>query len=101
MELGQLGQAQAENKQVKKFVKKYVPFKKRKNQDQKQSTKQQKHAPHTKTDDDKGPKVNKIEVHNESDDDEEYLLWNLYMETQNLRNTTVTMRFLVHKYMLF
>ena len=35
--------------------------------------------PHTKTDDNKGPKVNKIEVHNEPDDDEEYLLWNLYM----------------------
>ena len=26
-----------------------------------------------------GPKVNKIEVHNEPDDDEEYLLWNLHM----------------------
>ena len=36
--LEQLGQAQAENKQMK-FVKKYVPFKKRNNQDQKQSTK--------------------------------------------------------------
>ena len=64
---------------MKKFVKKYVPFKKRNNQDQKQSTKQKKHAPHTKTDDDKGPKVNKIKVHNEPHDDEEYLLWNLYM----------------------
>ena len=77
--LEQLGQVQAENKQMKKFVKKYVPFKKRNTQDQRQSTKQQKNAPHTKPDDDKGPKVNKIEVHNEPDDDEEYLLWNLHM----------------------
>ena len=85
---------------MKKFVKKYVLFKKRNNQNQKQSTKQQKHGPHTKTDDHKGPKVSKIEVHNEPDDDEEYLLWNLYMlimKTQNLRKMTVTMRFLVHK----
>ena len=64
---------------MKKFVKRYVPFKKRNNQDQKQSTKQQKHAPHTKPDEDKGPKVIKIEVHNEPDDVEEHLLWNLYM----------------------
>ena len=56
--LEQLGQAQAENKQMKKFVKKYVPFKKRNNQDQKQNNKQQKHAPHTKTGDDMSPKVN-------------------------------------------
>ena len=77
--LEQLGQPQTENKQMQKFVKKYVPFKKKNNQDQRQSTKQQKNAPHTKTDDDKGPKVNKIEVHNEPDDDEEYLLWNLHM----------------------
>ena len=77
--LEQLGQVQAENKQMKKFVKKYVPFKKRNNQDQRQSTKQQINTPHTKTDDNKGPKVIKIEVHNELDDDEEYLLWNLHV----------------------
>ena len=39
--LEQLGQTQAEKKQMKKFVKKYVPFNKRNDQDQKQSTKQQ------------------------------------------------------------
>ena len=32
-----------------------------------------------KQDNDKGPKVNKIEVHNEPDEDEGYLLWYLYM----------------------
>ena len=39
-------------------------------------------APQTEVDDDKGPTVNKVEVHNEPDDDEDlaYLLWNLQMD---------------------
>ena len=44
--------------------------------------KKQKFAPQTKVDDDKGPNINKVEVHNEPGDDEDlvYLLWNLQME---------------------
>ena len=36
--------------------------------------------------DDKGPTVNKIEVHNETDDDEDlaYLLWNLQMDNNEM-----------------
>ena len=54
--LKQLGQAQAENKQIKKFVKKYVPFKKN-YQNQKQNAKP---SIETQQHDDKVPKVNKI-----------------------------------------
>ena len=45
----------------------------------------QKLAPQTKADDDKGPTVSKVEVHNEPDDDEDlaYLLWNLQMDNNS------------------
>ena len=73
--LKQVGQAQAENKQTKKFVKKYVPFKKN-YQNQKQNAKP---SIETQQHDDKVPKVSKIEMHNEPEDDEDYILWNLHM----------------------
>ena len=65
-----------------KQIKKYVPFNKQNNQYPKENAKKQKLAPQTKADDDKGPPVNKIEVHHEADDDEDlaYLLWNLPMD---------------------
>ena len=40
---------------MKQSVNKYVPFNKRNNQYQKQNVKQQKLAPQTKADDDRGP----------------------------------------------
>ena len=78
----QLGQAQAENKQIKQFVKKYVPFNKKNYQNQKQNAKQPKEA--QQTDDDKNPKVNKIEIHNEPEEDEDYLLWNLMAHNEDV-----------------
>ena len=73
--LKQLGQAQAENKQIKMFMKKYVPFKKN-YQNQKQNAKS---SIETQQHDDKVPNVNKIEMHNEPEDDEDCILWNLHM----------------------
>ena len=82
--LEQLGHAQAENKQMKKFVKKYVPFNKRNNDYHKQNPKPNKQMQQSETDEEIVPKVNKVEVHNESDEDEElaYMLWNLQMENE-------------------
>ena len=53
--------------------------------------KNQRLAPQTKADDDKGPTVNKVEVHNEPDDDEDlvYLLWNLQMDNNKNHQTTL------------
>ena len=82
--LEQLGHAQAENKQMKKFVKKYVPFNKRNNDYHKQNPKPNKQMQRSETDEEIVPKVNKVEVHNEPDEDEEstYMLWNLQMENE-------------------
>ena len=74
----QLGHAQTENKQMKKFVKKYVPFNKRNNDYHKQNPKPNKQMQQSETDEEIVPKINKVEVHNEPDEDEElaYMLWN-------------------------
>ena len=56
-------------------MKKYIPFKKN-YQNQKQNAKP---SIETQQHDDKVPKVNKIEMHNEPEDDEENILWNLHM----------------------
>ena len=78
----QLEQAQAEKKQMRQLVKKYVSFNKQNNQYQKQNAKRQKLTPQTKVDNDKCSTVNMVEVHNEPDDDEDlaYSLWNLQMD---------------------
>ena len=82
--LEHLGHAQAENKQMKKFVKKYVPFNKRNNDYHKQNPKPDKQMQQSETDEEIVLKVNKVEVHNEPDKDEKlaYMLWNLQMENE-------------------
>ena len=87
--LEQLGQAKAESKQMK-VCQKCVPFNKRNTQPQNIGSKQnnkQRHVSNTKANDDKGQTVNKIEVSNESKDEEDisYPLWNSQME--NNENT--------------
>ena len=49
---------------------------------QKQNAKQPKVA--QQTDNDKNPKVNKIEIHNEPEEDEDYLLWNLVTHNKDV-----------------
>ena len=77
--LEHLGQAQAENKQMKKLLRSTFHLRKgiTRTKGKILNNRRMHHIP--KTDDDKVPKVNKIEVHNEPDDDEEYLLWNVHM----------------------
>ena len=82
--LEQLEHAQAENKQMKKFVKSMCPLIRETMTTVNRIQNPNKQMQQSETDKDIVPKVNEVEVHNEPDEDEElaYMLWNLQMENE-------------------